>query len=399
MNLGQWIGLFALCLSLYILWQIRQVLLLVFAAVVLATALNRLAQRLQRSGMARAGAVLLSILMLITIFIGFFFLIVPPFASQFQQLTELLPKGINRLNTWVDLLRTRIPSQLEQYLPDVDSIVQQLQPVANLLIERTVNFFSGSLGVALNLLLVLILTLMLLADPKQYRQAFIRLFPSFYRRRVDGILDACEVALGGWLVGILFNMMVIAVFSCVGLLVLQVPLALAHGILAGLLTFIPNIGPALSVIPPMTVALLDAPWKSLAVLILYIVVQQLESNILTPYVMAQQVSLLPAVTLLAQIFFATFFGFLGLLLALPLTVVGQVWLQEVLIKDVLDQWKRQPQWYVEPVVVGELAAAEDPDTVEAQPESDRFTKNTQSKINDSPTDRDSEGNQSEPSDS
>ncbi len=130
---------------------------------------------------------------------------------------------------------------------------------------------------------------------------------------------------------------------------------MAQAALAGILTFIPNIGPALSVIPPMAIALLEAPWKSFAVLILYIIIQQVESNLLTPYVMAQQVSLLPAVTLLAQVFFATFFGFLGLLLALPLTVVGQVWLKEVIIKDILDQWHFHHEIRPELVVVSDTA--------------------------------------------
>ena len=88
----------------------------------------------------------------------------------------------------------------------------------------------------------------------------------------------------------------------------------------------------------MAIALIEAPWKALAVLILYIIIQQVESNLLTPVVMAQQVSLLPAITLISQLFFATFFGFLGLLLSLPLTVVGQIWFKEVIIKDVLDNW-------------------------------------------------------------
>ena len=184
----------------------------------------------------------------------------------------------------------------------------------------------------------MILTLMLLADPYPYRQGFIRLFPSFYRRRVAEILVLCDRALQGWLKGILFNMLVITTLSFFGLLALQVPLALSQALLAGILTFIPNIGPGLSVVSPMAIALLDGPWKSVAVLVLYIVIQQVESNLLTPLVMAQQVSLLPAVTLLAQVFFATFFGFLGLLLALPLTVVGQVWFKEVLLKDILDSW-------------------------------------------------------------
>ncbi|MEW5859852.1 MAG: AI-2E family transporter [Cyanobacteriota bacterium] len=341
MKLGQWIGLFVLVISLYILWQIREVLLLVFAAVVLATALNRLARRLQRSGMQHGIAVLVSIALLLALIVGFFWLIVPPFTVQFQELTERVPRGFERLNLWVARLRTGLPGQLTPYLPDVDSISQQVQPLINRLLGGSVAFFSSSLGLILNILLVLVLTGMFLANPQAYRKGFVRLFPSFYRRRVDGILDQCEVSLGRWLGGALISMSVVALMSMIGLSVLRIPSPLAQGILAGVLNLIPNLGPTISVIPPMAIALLEAPWKCLAVFGLYFFIQQVESNFLTPYVMAQQVSLLPAVTLLAQVFFATFFGFLGLFLALPLTVVGQIWVKEVLFKDVLDQWRDQ----------------------------------------------------------
>ncbi len=357
MSLGKWIGFFAFIVSLYILWQIREVLLLIFAAVVLANALNVLVERFSRSGMKRAFAVLLSIFLLLAVLVGFFLVIVPPFADQFQELSELVPKGIQRLSIWFEALQARISPQLMQYFPTIDQLIQQVQPFVNRLLGGGFTFFSSSLGVIFNLLLVIVLTLMLLADPAPYRKSFIRLFPSFYRRRVDEILDKCQVALRGWLVGILFNMFVIASLSFVGLLFLRVPLALAQAALAGILTFIPNIGPALSVIPPIAIALLDTPWKALAVLILYILIQQVESNLLTPYVMAQQVSLLPAITLLAQVFFATFFGFLGLFLALPLTVVAQVWLKEVLVKDILDQWNYYPDKHAELVIVSDSPEA------------------------------------------
>jgi predicted PurR-regulated permease PerM len=356
-SLGRWIGLLAFVVSVYILWEIRQVLLLIFAAVVLANALNILVKRFHRSGMKRAFAVMLAVFLLIAVFVGFFFVIVPPFASQFQELSELVPKGIQRFSSWFEILQTRISPQLKEYIPDVEQLIQQLQPVANRLLGRGFTFFSSSLGFLGQFLLVLILTLMLLADPTPYRKSFVRLFPSFYRRRVEDILDQCKVALRGWLIGILFNMCVIASLSFVGLLILRVPLALAQATLAGILTFIPNIGPALSVIPPIAIALLEAPWKAIAVLILYVLIQQVESNFLTPYVMAQQVSLLPAVTLLAQVFFATFFGFLGLLLALPLTVVAQVWLKEVIIKDILDQWQGHHEKQTELVIVNDSPEA------------------------------------------
>ncbi len=348
MKLSHWIGILAFAISLYILWQLRQVLLLVFAAIVLATALNRLARRLQQIRIKnfrikRPLAVVLSIFFLFALSVGFFWLIVPPFAVEFQQLTKLLPIAFTRVNYWIQNFSQLIPPALAQYLPTdvVNTLGEQLQPLVEQLPGKTVSFFFVQLGIVLQLLLVLVLTFMMLAQPTSYRKAFVRLFPSFYRRRVEGILDRCEESLGRWIVGALISMGVVALMSVIGLSVLRVRLALAQGVLAGILNLIPNIGPTVSVVLPMAISLLDidAPWKPIAVLILYFIIQQIESNILTPYVMAQQVSLLPAVTLLAQIFFASFFGFLGLLLALPLTVVGQVWLQEVWLKDVLDKWQ------------------------------------------------------------
>jgi predicted PurR-regulated permease PerM len=337
-NLGQWIGLIALLLCLYILWQIRSELLLVFAAVVLATTLNRLAIQFQRLGMRRGFAVLLSVFLFLIVMVGFFWLIVPTFAVQFQELTKKVPQGLERFNAWLDQFESRVPPQLVPYIPDINSLSQQAQPLINRAVGSSFALVSGSLEVVLRILLVLVLTGMFLADPEAYRKVFVRLFPSFYRRRVSGIIDKCEVSLEGWIIGAMIAMLFVGTMSLIGLSFLHVPAALALAVLAGFTNLIPNAGPVISVVPAMAIALLDAPWKSLAVLALYFVIQQTEGNFITPMIMAHQVSLLPAVTLIAQVFFLTFFGPLGLLLALPLTVVAKIWFQEVLVKDVLDEW-------------------------------------------------------------
>ncbi|MDJ0901127.1 MAG: AI-2E family transporter [Xenococcus sp. MO_188.B8] len=339
MDLGNWIGFVVFFAALYVLWQIRQLLLLVFTAIVIATSLNILVKSFCRRGIKRVYAVLLSILLLLSIISGFFWIIVPPFINQFQQLAKLIPLGIEKLNIWLDIIVMRLDPEIINYLPSKEELAKQLQPLLENLLGGGLSLFYGSLGVLLSILLLLVITFMILGNPTPYRQGFIRLFPAFYRHRIDEILDLCDIALQGWLVGILFNMGVIAILSFIGLSILKIPLALAQAILAGILTFIPNLGPFLSVLSPMAIALLDAPWKSLAVLIFYALIQQIEGNLLTPFVMEKQVSLLPAIALLAQIFFATFFGFLGLFLALPLTIVGQVWLREVVVKDILDPWK------------------------------------------------------------
>ncbi|NJR50476.1 MAG: AI-2E family transporter [Leptolyngbyaceae cyanobacterium CSU_1_3] len=338
MGLGKWVGLFSFVVSLYILWEMRQVLLLVFAAVIFATALNSLVRRLQQAGFKRGGATALSIAVfafLLVIFVG---IIVPPFIKQFQQLVELVPKGFDNLQNRFQDMQNMIPGYSE-YLPGVDDLIRQIQPLAGRFVGNFFSLFSNVLAIVLNLLLVIILTVMLLINPQPYRRGVVLLFPSFYRRRTDEILSLCEVALVNWVGGILINMVVIGVVSGISLWILGVPLVLANALLAGLLEAIPNVGPVLSLVPPAAIALLEAPWKAGAVVILYIVIQQLEQYLLVPFVMSKQLSLLPAVTLLSQVVFAIFFGFLGLFLAIPLVLVGQIWVREVLIRDVLDPWQ------------------------------------------------------------
>lgn len=340
MRLGTLVGFLAIIIALYILWRIKQVLLLAFAAVVFATAINQLVKLLkQKFGMRRKVAIAISVTGVLIFVVGFTALVIPPFIDQVEELVTLVPEGLEQLSGWNQWLRNLLPPNLINDVRGLESFTQNIGSLTDGIISNFFNLFSSTLGIVLNSLLVIVVTIMLLSDPTPYRQIFLLMFPAFYRRRIQTILNKCEKSLGGWAIGILFNMAVITILSGIGLLALGVRLPLANSLLAGILTFIPNLGPVLSVVPPAAMALLDAPWKALAVVILYIAIQQIESNILTPIVMKKQVSLLPAVTLLAQVAFAVFFGILGLFLALPITVVAQVWLKEVVVKDILDLWQ------------------------------------------------------------
>lgn len=344
MKIGQWIGVVCLVISFIILWRIHEMLLLVFAAVVLATALNSLVRQLQRLGMRRNTAVFLSLSLVILITIVFAVLIVPPFIDQFIRLVNLLPRASAEIAERLEAVQEWRPSWLPRVeLPESSDLAQQLQPFAQNLVQELFTFFSNSLNTLLKLLLVIVLTIMMLLNPLAYRRALIRLFPSFYRQRADEILVKCEVALGNLWAGLVISSSFVAVLSALGLLILGIQLVLAHALLAGLLNFIPNIGPILSVASPLVVALLDEPWKAIGVIVLYLIIQQIEAYLLTPTVMAQQVSLLPALTLIAQIFFTSLFNILGLLLALPLAVIAKTWIEEALIKDVLDRWGDRAQ--------------------------------------------------------
>ena len=321
----------------YLLWQIRQVLMLGFAAIAFATVINRLVRQFHKIGVPRALAVTISLLGLAGLFVGAGWFIGPAIAHQLPEYTFLSEQGFGRLQGWYQQIRGVVPgnalanTKLEDLLP-------QLAQFSPDWASRLVVFFTGSLDFFLNTLLVMVLTVMLLANPKAYRKLFLQGFPKFYRRRADDILDECEEGLSGWFIGVLFNMTVITICSGVGLALIGVPLPVVNALIAGLLTFIPNIGPFLSVVPPVLMALATAPWMALAVLALYVVIQQVEGMVLTPFVMEKQVSLLPAITLIAQVVFAVFFGLLGLFLALPLVVVLQIWMKELLVADILNRW-------------------------------------------------------------
>lgn len=341
MTLGKLFGVIAFTVSLYILWKIRQVLLLAFTAVVLATALNQFVKRLEKGRVKRSFAILLAVITVLAIFTILLVVILPPFFNQLPQVIDQVPKGLDQLRVWFEWIYSRIPGQTLEDSRVFTRLTEQLPSLLNQLFGSFYTLFTKSVDIILRALLVLVVTIMLLGNPQAYRQVFLLLFPGFYRQRADEILSQSEEALVGWLLGILFNMSIITVLSGLGLWILGVPLALSNALFAGLLTFIPNVGPTLSIIPPAALGLLEAPWKAVAVIVLYIIIQQIESNILTPLVMKHQVSLLPAITLLSQVACAIFFGFLGLLVALPLVVVAQVWLRELLVKDILNDWRTE----------------------------------------------------------
>jgi predicted PurR-regulated permease PerM len=338
-NFGQWCGFFSLILSLYVVWQIRQLVLLIFTAVIIATALNRLVKWLRSLGVRRSLALWVTVFLTFFVVFLFIWLVFPPFASEIEKLIELIPNVWQKAELELQGFQEQLP-EFVPALPSIDEIFKQLQPLQTGLLDRFLKLFSNSLTVIFQVLLIIILALMMLVNPKGYRKACLKLFPSFYRQRADEILTECETGLGNWMGGFLIGSMAIATLSGLGLWILQVKLVLAHALIAGVLNLIPNVGPALSVIFPFMVALLDAPWKAFAVVIIYFAIQNIESYFLTPTLMAKQVSLLPAVTLAAQVFFATFFGTFGLFLAIPLTVVIKTWMDEALFKDFLDKWEK-----------------------------------------------------------
>ena len=295
------------------------------------------------------GLTIISILLISSISIV---IIIPQFTSEFQELINQIPSAVSKL--WELLInafykfseiiyKDNIPNLSDStimtnklnIIPDGASLASGVTDSITKLISLASNVGIG----ILQLFFIISVSLMITLQPNSYREVAILLVPSFYRRRARSILLMCGNALSSWMAGVLLSSIFVSILVAIGLYLLGIKLVIANALIAGILNVIPNVGPTISTIFPLSVALLDTPWKSLAVLGLYIVIQNIESYVITPSIMQHQVKLLPGITLSAQFIFTIIFGPIGLLLALPLTVVMQVIIKEILINDLLDHWQ------------------------------------------------------------
>lgn len=197
-------------------------------------------------------------------------------------------------------------------------------------------YTTGLLGAVGSLLLVLATAVFLAAGAEGYRDGLIRLLPTPARPRVRAAVDKATHALRLWLFAQLILMLIVGVATGAALQLLGVPSALALGLIAGVLEFIPFFGPVLGAVPGVAVALAqDDPYLVIWVIGAYLVIQQLESNFLIPVVQQRTVELPPALALFSIVAFASLFGVLGVLLSVPLAVVGMVFVNELYIRGTL----------------------------------------------------------------
>jgi predicted PurR-regulated permease PerM len=200
------------------------------------------------------------------------------------------------------------------------------------------------MAVVAGLLLIVFLSVYIAADPTLYHDGLMHLFPHHARPRAGAVLSAMAVVLRRWLVTQLIAMLVIGGVTTVVLLVLRVRAAAALGLLAGLFEFIPTVGPILSAVPAVAMGFLDSPEKAASVAVAYVLIQFLENHILIPLLMKGGVDLPPALTILAQALMAIVFGFIGLMVAVPMLAAVLVPVKML---------------YVEGVVGDEVAVVED----------------------------------------
>lgn len=327
------------------LWELRSTLLLIFLAVIIAAGLSRPAAALQNRGVARPLAVMITLVGTLFILGVLSIIIVPLFVEQVSSLIEQLPQAIERAQQDYNRLASGafLPSlQISQAVSDSD-IREFIVSQAGSASRSIFPFLSDIGGVLTNLLVVMVLAIFLLAEPGIYVEGLLTLFPRSYRPRALQIFDALGDAIGQSLGAQIVAMFIVGTLTTAGLMFIGVPNALALGMIAGLLNFIPTFGPIVALFIGIIFTVASVPDKFLPVLILYLFIQQLESNIITPRIVKRTLNMPGAVVIMTQLVASILFGFLGLVLAVPLVAVVMVLVRELYVYDVLNSRKAEVQ--------------------------------------------------------
>lgn len=319
-------------------WLSIQVWLAVFAGILLAvflSTLTRWTRRLTRLPRGWALASVLVVLLGLGVLGGW--LLGPRVVEQFGELAQRLPKAIEHVQQHVQ------NSGWSRFLPTKLPPASELSASAGKLAANAAGLFRLSIGAVATFFVILFLGIYLAASPQVYLNGIAHLFPISQRSRVSELFDKLGVTLGHWLLGQMLSMLVVGTLIAVGLTVLGIPLGLALGVLAGLLNFVPIIGSLLSAVPAVLLAFLVSPLSPVYVIALYLVVNAgIESHLLVPLIQRYAVNLPPAVAVLALFLMGELFGFLGLLLAIPLAATLLVVVKVIYVRDVLGDRSLQP---------------------------------------------------------
>lgn len=313
-----------------VLWQASEVFLVLFAGILVAVLLHNIncwISRKTRLPEKWSLAVVLLGALGLTAAIAWW--VAPDIADQADRLTERIPKA------W-----ERVESKLERYgwyerLVDEKDQLEKIAPDGSKALSSVGYAFSSTFSALSSLVITIVIGLFLAASPRTYLNGAVKLAPLARRTRTREILEEIGDTLGSWLLAKLISMVVIGILTVVGLWFIGIDLALLLGLIAGLLSFIPNIGPILALIPAVLIALVNGPENVLYVVLLYTGVQAFESYLLTPLLQKRMVDLPPALTIAMQFLFGVLAGGLGLLLATPLTAMLMVLMKTIYIEDLL----------------------------------------------------------------
>lgn len=348
---------FAVLVALRFLWIAHAIFITTALGVLFGLALARAVDYLERIRIKRAFGAPLALLAVIGLLAGVGALVAPSIRNQSGQIARELPKafqqvekklGASKASQALGLQAQQQPSQAQpqqqqQQKPQQEGKPQQQQGGLSGQLGKEFKgltkflfpVVSSIFGAIAGLVIVLFIAMYIAVAPGLYRDGLLHLVPHKQRERGREVFATLGETLRQWLIARLIAMVAIGLITGLGLALLRVKGAAALGVLAGLMELIPFFGPFVSAIPAIGIALVDSPQKALLVVGLYVIVQQLEGNVITPLILERRLAIPPVLTVVAVAAMGMVFGVLGMLIAEPLLAAGLVLAKMLYVQDVV----------------------------------------------------------------
>lgn len=309
-----------------ILWLLKatfSVLLLILAGTLIALYFRGLANLIHRKlHVPQKSSLAISTIGSLLLLVGFFWFAGSRIQQQAAELSDTLPSAVNNFKQ--QLSQNPIGLRVLKNMQSGNSL-EKASAVAR-------QFFHSTFGVLGDIYVVLFLGLFFTLSPGLYVDGFLKLIPTKAKPKAKEVVNIMASSLSKWLKGKLFAMLIVAILTAIGLLIIGMPMAFALALIAGILNFIPNFGPLIAMVPAVMVAMLQGPVTTMIVAALYILVQMLESNFITPQIQKKLINIPPALIIIAQLLMGVLTGGWGLLLATPLMLLVMIAVRELYIK-------------------------------------------------------------------
>lgn len=309
-------------------WRALPILLAIFLGILFAVFLRGPTNRLAAHTRLNHGlSMALVCAVLLVVVLGGGWLLAPTVSEQAEQIAATIPQSIEQVRNWVQ--GTDWGARMMAEAPSLTEIGEGIGW------QNIGGVFTSAAGAITHLFFVLFVGLYLAINPATYKRGIVRLVPINYRSRAEEVLDVVSHQLGWWLIGQMGSMLTVGVLSTIGLWLLGIPLALVLGLVSGLFSFVPILGPLAAFVPAGLVALLVSPMHVVYVAALYLGVQAIEGYFVTPMIQKKAVSLPPALVIITQILAGVLLGLIGVIVATPLVVMLMAIINMVYIEDVL----------------------------------------------------------------
>ena len=358
--------------------RIVSVLVLLFLGILLAESIRPIANKLRTWKIPRGAAVMIVYFLLALVLTGLGLILVPPLVVQVREVDDITLE----LADWA---RDEVPrlyqisvdfgfdDEVRELGSDLTSTITQLIGTLAVVPFQVLGFLFGVVS-------VLVIGFFWMSATERLNRSVIALLPPKRATAVRNLAAELSQRAGGWVRGQVILMVFIGTVTFVGLFVLGVPYPLALATWASLMEIIPIIGPFLGAIPAVLVALIISPWLALATAILYVIVQQLENNILVPKVMERAVGLHPILVMVGVLAGGVLYGIVGIAIAVPLMAAMQVLIMRLLVPWLIAQMSDDPE--PEPTAAEQAAQQDDgqpqaaPSPAESAPPADPEASHT-----------------------